>query len=85
MIPGYCLPSPRTDYNFQSMNEPKFRGPGSESAGKRGASFREISREFLRSETPRHFVVELLLFGAIVAVSAWPLLALAEALRRLIE
>jgi hypothetical protein len=43
-------------------------------------SFREISREFLRSEIHQHFFTELLLFGAIVAVSAWPLISLAETL-----
>jgi len=43
-------------------------------------SFREISREFLRSEIHQLFFTELLLFGAIVFVSAWPLISLAEAL-----
>jgi hypothetical protein len=43
-------------------------------------SFREISREFLRSEIHQHFFAELLLFGVIVAASAWPLISLAEAL-----
>jgi hypothetical protein len=43
-------------------------------------SFREISQEFLRSEIHQHFFAELLLFGAIVFVSAWPLISLAEAL-----
>jgi hypothetical protein len=43
-------------------------------------SFREISREFLRSEIHQHFFAELILFGAIAAVSAWPLISLAEAL-----
>jgi hypothetical protein len=44
------------------------------------ASFREISREFLRSEIHQHFLAELLLFGVLVAISAWPLLSLAEIL-----
>ena len=47
------------------------------------ASFREISREFLRSEIHQHFFGELLLFGVIVAVSAWPFLSLAEAMANL--
>jgi hypothetical protein len=42
-------------------------------------SFREISRDFLQSEAPWHHFVELLCFGAIAAVSAWPLLSLAGA------
>ena len=43
-------------------------------------SFREISREFLRSEIHQHFFAELILFGAMALVSAWPLISLAEVL-----
>jgi hypothetical protein len=42
-------------------------------------SFREISRDFIQSEAPWHHFVELLCFGTIFAVSAWPLLSLAGA------
>jgi hypothetical protein len=42
-------------------------------------SFRDISRDFLESEAPWHHFVELLCFGAIFAVSSWPLLSLAGA------
>jgi hypothetical protein len=45
----------------------------------RSRSFREISRDFLQSEAPRYRFVELICFGVIAAVSAWPLLALAGA------
>jgi hypothetical protein len=43
-------------------------------------SFRDLSREFLKSEMPQHFATELLLFGILFAVSVWPILSLADAL-----
>ena len=42
-------------------------------------SFRDISREFLKEEAPQNYRAELILFGIIILISAWPLLALAEA------
>jgi hypothetical protein len=47
--------------------------------GKR-RSFRDLSREFLKSEMHQHFIAELLLFGILFAVSVWPILSLADAL-----
>jgi hypothetical protein len=46
---------------------------------RRTHSFLELSRKFLHSESHWHFVTELLLFGVLIAVSAWPLLSLANA------
>ncbi len=43
-------------------------------------SFRDLSREFLRSEMQRHFLTDLLLFAILFAVSAWPVFWLAEAI-----
>jgi len=43
-------------------------------------SFRDLSTEFLKSEMPRHFVTEMLLFGILFVVCAWPILSLADAL-----
>lgn len=47
--------------------------------------FRKISSEFLGKETPRHYVKELLLFGIIVAVSAWPIALMLRALGELLK
>jgi hypothetical protein len=47
--------------------------------------FRKLSGEFLRKETPRDYVKELLLFGIIVAVSAWPIALMFRALGALVK
>jgi hypothetical protein len=47
--------------------------------------FRKLSGEFLRKETPRDYVKELMLFGIIVAVSAWPIALMLRALGTLLK
>jgi hypothetical protein len=44
-------------------------------------SFREISRRYLAYESDRHFIVEALIFALITAISAWPIIGAAMALR----
>jgi hypothetical protein len=46
-------------------------------------SFRDISREYWKKETPTSFFAELFFFAVIVLISAWPLPALVEALAAL--
>ena len=43
-------------------------------------SLRELSRSFLAGERTVEFTIEALLFAIIVAISAWPVLAAANAL-----
>src|SRR5919106_5349849 len=43
-------------------------------------SFRQLSRSYFASEKSWEFVTEALLFVVIVAISAWPVLANADAL-----
>ena len=43
-------------------------------------SLRELSRSYLAGESIMEFTVEALLFAIIVAISAWPVLAAANAL-----
>jgi hypothetical protein len=43
-------------------------------------SFRELSRSYFASEKSREFVIEALLFAIIVAISALPIFAAADAL-----
>jgi len=43
-------------------------------------SFRELTRSYFASEKGWEFVMELLLFAIIVAISAWPIVAAAGAL-----
>jgi hypothetical protein len=47
--------------------------------------FRKLSGDFLSKETPRDYVKELMLFGVIVAVSAWPIALMLRALGALLK
>jgi hypothetical protein len=74
--------SPRIDRNFQPMMRERSSEadpPNGVSPSEGRPSFREISREFLKEETPQSFCAELFLFGVIILISAWPLFALVEA------
>ena len=43
-------------------------------------TFRQLTRPYLAAERTMEFAIEALLFGIIVAVSAWPMFAVAGAL-----
>ena len=58
---------------------------GQERNRKSRRSFRELSRRYFASEKKFEFIVELLLFAILVAISAWPILAAADALNRLLQ
>ena len=45
--------------------------------------FRDISNEFLGTETKRNYVAEVLFFAVIVGVSAWPIVSMLQAVARL--
>ena len=45
--------------------------------------FRDLSNEFLGAETKRSYVAEVLFFAIIVAVSAWPIISMVQALAQL--
>jgi len=48
-------------------------------------SLRELSRSYLASERTVEFTIEALLFAIIVAISAWPVLAAANALGEFLQ
>jgi len=48
-------------------------------------SFRNLSRCYFSSEKSREFVVETLLFVIIIAISAWPIVAAANALNEFLQ
>jgi hypothetical protein len=48
-------------------------------------SFRQLSRGYFASEKSLEFVIEALLFAIIVAISAWPVFAVADALNQLLQ
>jgi hypothetical protein len=47
--------------------------------------FRDLSSEFLGAETSRNYVAEVLFFGIIVGVSAWPIVLMLQALGQLMK
>jgi hypothetical protein len=48
-------------------------------------SFRQLSRSYFASEKNWEFVIEALLFAIIVAISAWPVFAAADALNQFLQ
>jgi hypothetical protein len=50
------------------------------SAMRKRRSFRELTRSYLVGEKTLEFAIEALLFAIMVAISAWPVLAAANAL-----
>ena len=47
-----------------------------------GRSFRELTRGYFASERTWEFAIEALLFAILMAVSAWPIIAAADALNK---
>jgi hypothetical protein len=47
-----------------------------------GRSFLELTRGYFASERTWEFVIEALLFAILMAVSAWPIIAAADALNK---
>ena len=48
-------------------------------------SFRELTRGYFASEKSWEFIIEALLFAIIVAISAWPIFAAADALNEFLQ
>jgi hypothetical protein len=48
-------------------------------------SFRQLSRSYFASEKSLEFVIEALLFAIVVAISAWPVFAAADALNQFLQ
>ena len=48
-------------------------------------SFRELTRSYFASEKSWEFAIEALFFAIIVAVSAWPIFAAADALNQFLQ
>jgi hypothetical protein len=55
------------------------------SAMRKRRSLRELSRSYLAGERTVEFTIEALLFAIIVAISAWPVLAAANALSEFLQ
>jgi hypothetical protein len=50
-----------------------------------GRSLRELARSYLAGERTVEFTVEALLFAIIVAISAWPVFTLIDALNQFLQ
>jgi hypothetical protein len=48
-------------------------------------SFRELPQSYFASEKTWEFVIEALLFAIMVAISAWPIFAAADALNEFLQ
>ena len=48
-------------------------------------SFRELTRSYFASEKRWEFAIEALFFAIIVAISAWPIFAAADALNEFLQ
>jgi len=48
-------------------------------------SFRELTRSYFASEKSWEFAIEALFFAIIVAISAWPICAAADALNEFLQ
>jgi hypothetical protein len=53
-----------------------------ESTGRR--SFRDLTRNFVATENHWTFAIEALLFGVLMAISTWPIVAAADAINQLL-
>jgi hypothetical protein len=78
---------PSTDYRFHAPTS-ELQAVRAGSSQKRtrpvfAPGFRDLSNEFLGAETKRSYVAEVLLFAVIVAVSAWPMVSMVQALAQL--
>jgi hypothetical protein len=45
---------------------------------------RQIARDFFAKENHLEFAIEALIFGALLAISAWPIVAAADAINQLL-
>ena len=74
---------PLTDYHFKTSDFPSVT-PGISrihaSLPESRQPFRDLSKHFLGAETKRSYAVEAGLFALIVAISAWPVASMVQAL-----
>jgi hypothetical protein len=48
-------------------------------------SFRELTKDFVANENHWAFAIEALLFGALLAISAWPIVVAVNAINDLLQ
>ena len=73
---------PLTDYNFQATADSK---SGCATIRSEKKPFWKITTDFFNVEGPLDYVVELLFFTVISAISAWPIMAMLHAITRMVR
>ena len=72
---------PLIDYQFRtSLGERQLGGTGASHKQPVFAAFRALSDKFFRTEAKQEYILELLFFAIIVAISAWPIASMIQAL-----
>src|SRR5436190_3327573 len=75
---------PEIDFHFQET-----RYPSGGSSGKPDNfstdGFHRLSSRYITKETKRAFIADAIIFGMIVAVSAWPIISMIRALSHLLR
>ena len=75
---------PLTDYNYRPTAETQVNSSVGWRATKSPA-FHKLSSEFLRGETSRDYLAELLFFIVITGLAAWPIMSMLIAVIRMIR
>jgi len=77
---------PLTDYQYQTSLQSADRAVARKAPVARELqTFRKLSTEFLATEAPRNYVVELLFFILITGIAAWPIISSMVAITRLVR
>ena len=73
-----CRAMPRTDYSFQEPadNVAIAAPPAKPRPRPELRAFRQMSQDLLAREDRRNYVIEMIVFGLVVALVAWPLVSL---------
>lgn len=74
---------PITDHGFHAPGNES--GSGKLSSPVLAPGFRDLSNEFLATETKRNYVAEFLLFAIIVGISTWPIVSMLRAIGQFIK
>jgi len=72
---------PLIEYQFRtSLGERQLGGAGTSHKQPVLAAFRTLSDKFFRTEAKQEYIFEVLFFAIIVAISAWPIASMIQAL-----
>jgi hypothetical protein len=85
-VPSGPKQFPGIECDYRAITEPRGGAlPKSSRYLSELRTFREVATRFFGNETSRTFVVELVLFILITAVSAWPIISMIAALRQMLK